>query len=289
MKAIKMVWLGAIMAALCPQSSHAQQPETSQDIVEAVQAAIMVSGKSLDEGPWVIEEPARNYYHFGAVMDRQHKVLAITPGSDAERAGVQVDDKILQINNAALSSTSLEDILELLNDFEEDEPFNVWVNRAGKAINLHSTVTRKTIPAWRLEINPMQNSDAAKPVQTAGCGFVSVFYFPPRSRELFPTAVRAAGDIDFRIERSRRTDVVKVDTGLQNIELSEQISLHRVRWSRSDLWERKKQLTQILKLNVEPNKVYHLASRYIEDPATRTDPAQYWQPVVWKVTDRKCD
>ncbi|SNY49318.1 PDZ domain-containing protein [Arsukibacterium tuosuense] len=289
MKVTKLARLCAAMTALWITGADARQPEPSQDVIEAVQAAIMASGNSAEDGPVTIEEPARNYYHFGAVMDRQHKILAVTPDSDAERAGVKVGDKVLQINNATLDSTSLEDVLALLNDFEEGKPFNVWVNRAGKAINLKSTVTRKTIPAWRLVINPVQNADNAKSVQTDGCGFVSVFYFPPRTLELFPTAIRAAGDTDFRIERSRRTDVVKIDTGLQDIELAEQIALSRVRWSRSDLWERRKQLTQVLQLNVEPNKVYHLASRFIEKPEDRTDPDQYWEPVVWKVTDRQCD
>lgn len=289
MKATKMARLCTMMMALWLTGANAQQPAPSQDIIEAVQAAIMTSGNSAEDGPLVIEEPARNYYHFGAVMDRKHKILAVTPGSDAERAGVKEGDKVLQINNAALDSTTLEDVLALLNDFEEGKPFNVWVNRAGKAINLQSTVTRRTIPAWRLVINPVQSADGPQSAQTGGCGFISVFYTPPRSKELFPTAIRAAGDVDFRIERSRRTDVVKVDTGSQDIELAEQIYLPRVRWSRSDLWERKKQHTQVLTLNVEPNKVYHLASRYIENPDERTDPAQYWQPVVWKVTDRQCE
>ncbi|MBV2130425.1 PDZ domain-containing protein [Arsukibacterium indicum] len=289
MKVSKLARLYAVMTALWVTGADAQQPEATQDIIEAVQTAIMASGNAAEDGPLIIEEPARNYYHFGAVMDRQHKILAVTPDSDAERAGVQVGDKVSQINNATLDSTSLEDVLALLNDFEEGKPFNVWVNRAGKAIKLQSTVTRRTIPAWRLVINPEQTTDTAKPLQTGGCGFVSVFYFPPRTRELFPTAIRAAGDTDFRTEPYRRTDVVKVGTGLQDIELAEQIALPRVRWNRSDLWERRKQLTQVLQLKIEPNKVYHLASRYIDKPEERTDPAKYWEPVVWKVTDRQCE
>jgi hypothetical protein len=289
MNLTKAAQLSIIAAALWISDVNAQQQASSQDIIEAVQAAIIASGNSADDGPLIIEEPTRNYYHFGAVMDRQHKILAVTPDSDAERAGVQVGDKLLQINDATLDSTSLEDVLALLNDFEEGKPFNVWVNRAGKAIKLQSTVSRRTIPAWRLVINPAHQSEPVSQVTAAGCGFVSVFYTPPRSKELYPTAIRAAGDVDFRDERYRRTDVVKVDSGLQDIELAEQIYLPRVRWSRSDLWERRKQLTQVLTLNVEPNKVYHLASQYIENPEKRTDPAQYWQPVVWKVTDRQCD
>ncbi|WP_213997677.1 PDZ domain-containing protein [Arsukibacterium sp.] len=289
MKVTKLARLCAAMTALWFTGADARQPEPSQDIIEAVQAAIMASGNSAEDGQLVIEEPARNYYHFGAVMDRQHKILAVTPDSDAERAGVKEGDKVLQINNAALDSTSLEDVLALLNDFEEGKRFNVWVNRAGKAINLQSTVTRRTIPAWRLVINPVQSADAPHSAQTGGCGFISVFYFPPRTRELFPVAIRAVSDTDFRTEPYRRTDVIKVDTGTQDIELAEQIALPRVRWNRVDLWERKKQLTQVLQLKVESNKVYHLASRYIENSDDRTDPAKYWEPVVWKVTDRQCE
>lgn len=286
MKPFHFLPLSTVLTALLNPFNAAA---SSQDIIEAVQAAIIAAGTNRVDGPLIIEEPARNYYHFGAVLDRQHKVLTVTPGSDARRAALQPGDKVLQINDVALNSTQLEDILAILNDFEEGKHFTVKVERSGKVLNLKSTVTRRTIPAWRLVINPEQNLDVSKTAEAEGCGFISVFYFPPRSRELFPTAIRAVSKTDFRTEPFRSTDVVKIDSGLQLVELSEQISLPRARWSRSDIWERRKQQTQILPLNVEPNKVYHLASRYIDNPDERPEPSQYWEPVVWKVTDRQCD
>ncbi|WP_290612139.1 PDZ domain-containing protein [Arsukibacterium sp. UBA3155] len=287
MNLTKVSRLGITVAALWTIGVAAQQHTPSQDIIDAVQAAIVTSGKSAEDGPLIIEQPARNYYHFGAVMNRQHIVLAVTPDSDADKAGVVVGDKLLQINNAAVNSTSLEDVLALLNDFEEGKPFSVWVNRAGKAIKLHSTVTRRTIPGWRLEINPAPQNTTTNINQTTGCSFISVFFSPPPSMEIFPATIRMVGETDFRDQPFRNTDVIKIAAGKQKIELLEHIPLGRFRRNPADI--RSRHFTQPLELNLEPNKVYHLASRYITDIEERTDPAQYWEPLVWKVEDRQCE
>ena len=297
MKSVKMLSLAVVLGVMSSYASQAQQTNSVQDVVEAVQTAIMSAERPAGDGPWVIEEPSRNYYHFGAVLDLQYRVLTLTPGSDAERAGMKVGDKALRINDIEFNENRIESILKTLNDMEDDQPLHIQVNRAGKVLNLKTTATRTTIPAWRLEVNPSQSSAAQRSTHvadtemTTGCGFLSVFYSPPvpNNEEIYPARIQAVDNEDFSDQLNLgATDVIKVPAGMRTIELQERIVSHRIRRHRADVREQRKQLPQTIQLHVEPNKVYHFVSRYFFDFDARVDPKQYWEPVVWRVTDRQC-
>ena len=262
--------------------------EKQVDLVHEVRKALMVAQTDPQQN-LTIEEPARSFYHFGAVLDKSFTVIAVTPGSDAQVAGLREGDTLISVNNQTFNNTEIAQVLAYMNDLQDDDVISVQVKRGADEMTFSGKVKRQTLPAWRLQLNP-DSAQTAADVTTTDCGYVSVFLSPPLSLHKHALGINEIKAIDFKgglFFRSQE-QVLKVPTGEIEITVQELISTDAIKRYRSDLHRRKSNATKTFTLKVEPNTVYHLAAEYFADKSERKDKKDYWQPIVWKTTERSC-
>ncbi|WP_019676268.1 PDZ domain-containing protein [Arsukibacterium perlucidum] len=264
--------------------------EKRVDVLHEIRKALITANVTAQDAPIMITEPARSFYHFGAVLDQDFKVVALTPGSDAAKADVRVGDMIKAINHQEVNKSSLADILAQMNDLQEGATLAIELQRDNKLKTLQSPVTRKTLPAWRLELVEDSEQTPDTPL-TMGCGFVSVFYNPPISIHRHPVMINEIEDIGFKgnFRETQREQVFRLPAGEVEIVVQELISSDTIRRNRGDSRIRQHNSIKTMTLVVEPDKVYHLAAEYFSDRRERKDADDYWQPIVWKTTERSCE
>ncbi|SNY48791.1 PDZ domain-containing protein [Arsukibacterium tuosuense] len=264
--------------------------EKRVDVLHEIRKALITANVTAQDAPIMIAEPARSFYHFGAVLDQDFKVVALTPGSDAAKADVRVGDMIKAINHQEVNKSSLADILAQMNDLQEGTTLAIEVQRDNKLKTLQSPVTRKTLPGWRLELVEDSGQAPDTPL-TMGCGFVSVFYNPPISMHRHTVMINEIKDIGFKgkLTETKREQVFRLPAGEVEIVVQELISSDSIRRNRGDSRIRQYNSIKTMTLVVEPDKVYHLAAEYFSDRREREDADDYWQPIVWKTTERSCE
>ena len=278
-----------LMSLLSPLAAVADTDVEKQvDLVHEVRKALMVAQTDPQQN-LIIEEPARSFYHFGAVLDKSFTVITITPGSDAQRAGVKAGDKLMAVNGRTFNNDDIARVLAYMNDLQDGDTISVQVKRGADHMAFSSTVKRQTLPAWRLQLNP-DNPNAAAEMPATDCGYVSVFYSPPLSLHKHALGINEIKAIGFKggLFFRAQEQVLKVPVGDIEMTVQELISSDAIKRYRSDLQRRKSNATKTFKLKIEPNTVYHLAAEYFADKSERQDKKDYWQPIVWKTTERSC-
>ncbi len=259
------------------------------DLLQQVQKALISSGITTKDDALTIEEPARSFYHFGAILDQQFQVVAITPESDAARAGVRKDDILLAINQQQVTENTLAAILAEINDLEDGDTLLLQIKREHKPLTLKGSVTRQVVPGWRLQLLTEGEQINEVPT-TAGCGFVSVFLNPPTSLLRHPVNINEIKAIDFSAGLFYRAtdDILKVPAGEIQVTVQEHIPSDIIRRYRGDMHARNFGAVKTFTIQVEPNTVYHLAAEYFNNRNERKSKKEYWQPIVWKTTTRNC-
>ena len=279
-----------MLLSLCVPMTAAAETDIEQQVglVHEVRKALMAAHTDPQQ-TLTIEEPARSFYHFGAVLDKSFTVIAVTPGSDAQLAGVEAGDSLMAVNGQKFNNADIAQVLAYINDLQDGDTLSVQVKRGADEMSISSKVKRQTLPAWRLQLNPDSLQTAAD-IATTDCGYVSVFYSPPLSLHRHALGINEIKAIDFKgglFFRSQE-QVLKVPTGEIELTVQELISSDAISRYRSDLQRRKSNATKTFTLQIEPNMVYHLAAEYFADKSERQDKKDYWQPIVWKATERSC-
>jgi hypothetical protein len=263
--------------------------EKQVELVHEVRKALMTA-QIKPQNNLTIEEPARSFYHFGAVLDKSFTVIAVTPGSDAQVAGIKTGDSLISVNSQIFNNAEIAQVLAYMNDLQDGDVISVQVKRGADEMTFSSKVKRQTLPAWRLQLNP-DSAQTAADVTTTDCGYVSVFLSPPLSLHRHALGINEIKAINFKgglFFRSQE-QVLKVPTGEIELTVQELISPDAIKRYRSDLQRRKSNATKTFTLKVEPNTVYHLAAEYFANKSERQDKDEYWQPIVWKTTARSCE
>lgn len=109
------------------------------------------------------------------------------------------------------------------------------------------------------------------------CGRVSVFFVPPKTQDLYTAS----------IEQIDGSNVVEkgayvLTPGKHSFKMYEQISD-----SRLGVGGNNRGYSKVLEVEVEANKRYHLAAKFIPEKRYSKQ-NEYWEPVVWQVTDEAC-
>lgn len=171
----------ALLALTAPiYAQDSTQPEDR--LARAIDDALASAWRAGDfpEGSLTLERPARERVELGAVVDVRNAseqglaVLAITPGSAAERIGLKIGDHLTAIDDVALagSSAPVEALSRALSDAGRQVRFGIL--RDGRTLTLTGPVETRQLPAYRLSIAPLSpdESTIARSAAT-GCGYVS--------------------------------------------------------------------------------------------------------------------
>lgn len=284
MNSLSRITLGLITAltvsgALFSGSGLAAEPQENRAREMARAAAVEAAKSGGKNDSVVLEEPARSYFEWGAIVRPDGEVLSVRPGTVAADMNVRVGDELTHINDSSVVNESLHTILQMFDELEHGSPFSVTVLRDGNSQTLESTVRATVVPGWRLEVDSSFEETAVAIQNASACGRVSIFMQPPSTRDYYPAFINTINGDDMRI----RNPVIKLGVGEHMIGLHEKISDPSVRRSRS------LQSEKLLRLVVEPNKKYHLAAHFITEKRNDIMKAGYWEPIVWKVTEHSCD
>lgn len=111
------------------------------------------------------------------------------------------------------------------------------------------------------------------------CGEVSIFRTPPKARDLHPVELVKIGDN----HKVHIRNHYKLSPGKHQVKVTELIQDPDIR-----IRSARRYTSKTLEVNVEAGKVYHLAAKFIRKNRFKAHKARYWEPVVWKVTEREC-
>lgn len=246
---------------------------------EHARAAAVAAGKtSTSAAPIVLQEPARSYFEWGAIVSEQGEVLNVRPGSVAAIMGLQPRDQLTHVNNKLFEPGKLAQFLTHIAELEHNQQFVVGIIRDSQTLQLTGTVQANVIPGWRLEVfHDFDEASLANENQQQ-CGRLSVFFTPPAAADLHPALINSVAGDNVRIQNP----TIKLAAQEYRIGVHELIQDPSVRRGRGIAPEK------YLTLTIEPNKTYHIAAKFIPAKRFKYINAEYWEPVVWKVTEQNC-
>lgn len=162
-------------------------------------------------------------------------------------------------------------------------PYTVILALTASLVQMHALAdelpaTALTVVAAQPSATGQNETQAATTAVAQSCSWISTFRQPPSAKKYYPAMISAVDDMAVGEGRA----VIKLNAASHVVALHEYITDDRIR--RPTTIQRAKKLT----LQLEPNKEYHLAAAFFPDKRfSRRE--EYWQPVVWLVTERACE
>ena len=275
--------------------------------MQAVLLRLVESGelRAEDSDELSLLAPVTQQVDFGAILDVRYRadadhglpVLGVTPGGSAAALGLQPGDRVVAINDVALSGLGadadgralaarrLRD--ELLADPDEIE---LRVARGGGEQVLRGPVRVVELPAYRLELGAaLANVSLAATAAGDGvsrCGRVSVFDIAPRSQQLHRAVLIA---VDGRLPGPSEATSYRLTPGKHVLTVAEAIDSRRFTMvqgiQRSRLGDER---YKKLEIEVQPGITYRLAARYHPEVRSNVRTGEYWDPAIWKESPETC-
>src|SRR5690554_121829 len=125
---MRISYLTAALVLLMPAMAHATNAPNLQEqqAREQARAAAVAASKAFGQDKTVIlEEPARSYFDWGAIIQPSGKVVSVRSTSVAQTMGVQQGDVLTHINQQPIDSRELVNTLAQFERLQHDEAFTV--------------------------------------------------------------------------------------------------------------------------------------------------------------------
>lgn len=244
---------------------------------DGVPATVATSSTLASNGEWSL----------GAVTDVRRAgadgvvVLAVTPGSAAERMGLRTGDRLRTVNGADL--TGALEPGRVLSD--------ALANGGGKAVLGVVREGRQVTLTGRLDGAPVAST--TKATAATGCGYVSTVGSPPRLTErVFEGEITM---IDGDSTPLRPDNRYRVSAGRHVLVVRELIDAHRFTSAQRlqiSLLKRRENARayKAVVIDVAPGTRYSIGARLLPDKLDNASirANAYWEPVVWKTTAEAC-
>ena len=298
---IKLIQTTFLIMVTIGNSFYAQSTELTKEsevLIENLQGQIkstMVAvieaekkaGHTTDNFHLLFDLPAEHYTNLGMVLDLDengngYRVLSVTPESMANSIGIKRNDLITSINDIQVFNSSARNAYAELENAIPGEKVKFTINRNAESLSLEAVLPGVFIPAIKLEIGSKEHE--VKPTvtneSTDECGSISVFFKPPQTKRLFSSFVNKINNKP--VARGRET--FRLKPGKYTIDLHELI-IDRFFKRRSVISSRAKPI----EIEIKTDTTYHLAAKLIKGKFYSDSRGEYWEPVVWKVSEnRKC-
>ena len=257
-------------------------------------------GRSMDDFYFSIEVPAQQEANLGMVIDvenveKGYQVLSVTPGSLAEKINIRSGDKIVAINDVEVKDASDNTALKQLQELTPGQQLKLAFNSKGDVKEAVVEMSGDYMPGIKLEIGSQSvvklaaltnsdkigTSDSVEKVdsESNACGQVSVFFRPPESKDIYPAYINAINDRN--VVRSRHS--FRLPPGKHTIKIHELITDPFLRRSRG------LQKAKPIEIDVKPNMSYYLGAKFIRAKRSKVYKELYWEPVVWRTSERSCE
>lgn len=202
-------------------------------------------------------------------------VLAITPGGNADRMGMQVGDRVLSVNGRSLTGT-LQPSVVLEDALAGGGPVRATVSRNGEV----------------LQLSGRQEANAMPPPGPVGCGYVSNRgTLPHVGDRLYLVDIVSIDGGGLPIDANRH----RLPAGMHAITVSERIESVRFdpleQRAREQLLSREgARAAKTLVVEVKPGMRHQLGARFLDEglDGNRIRQNAYWEPVVWREVAEEC-
>lgn len=172
--------LGALPFALGAALARANDPRIEQEIEETLLRLLDMGAleASAPGRPIVIEREARMRYELGAIVARPRgegggglEVLALTPRGQAERMGLHVGDRILEINGEDLSRSADPGKAMARALLRSRGNMHVELLRGTRRMRIEGSAEAIEVPGFRLRIDrplPRSRPPVVEPTAAGG-------------------------------------------------------------------------------------------------------------------------
>ncbi len=318
--------LGTILFLLIFTQTSAEQPNQSsmitpesEQLVKGLQqqlkstiAAITEiesnAGNSVKDLYFQVSLPAKQSPNLGLVLDIDsnsagYKILSVTPGSYADKLNLEPGHLIIAINDIQVDSSEKRRAFSELENSIAGDLLRLTIDKNGKTETVESIVIGRYTPSIKLEIGAESTEasiDDIAGADKAGCGRVSIFFTPPRSKQFYNAAIVKIDDKNVRSPR----DTYRLKPGKHTIYLQEFIDdflfIRRFRSTQtanlSDWFNRSNRrynrfngVAKSIEIDIKPNTTYNLAAKFNKDKQFKQRSGEYWEPVIWRETaDEEC-
>ena len=289
--------IALLLAMLIIPFSHAQEPVSKQtellldELKQTINSTLSEinriesqRGNNLAQLDLTLEQGELSSGSFGIVLESEtNVVLSVSPFSIAAKLGLLSGDKLEKFfHNERLINIHHEAI-----SFKKNDQIKAYVLRGSKALVLTDTVDLATVPSWKLEVFTDSEERLIRSIMSeikrtpsGACGKLSTFFKPPESKRIYAVEIKSVNGEGILTN----TDIVTLPPGDYIVYLNEQIPDNEI--SRRTYASRK---AKKLEVTIEADKTYHLGAQFNSLQKFETMRLKHWDPVIWKVTDSKCE
>ena len=297
------------------QAQAPSAPEPVREELRRVLLRLIESGEFGATAPqdiaFTLDAPAQRTSNLGIVVDSASAaraadglhVIAVSPGSAAQRMGVRAGDVITAVNGEALQglggdsvghALAAQRLRERVDALADGAPLRLAVRREGRGVELAGVASSVTLPPIHLSVGRDEllasldgggrsRREPAAGATAAGCGFVNVFDVAPRAQKVH--AVRLLS-IDGRVAGPEGRTNFRVDAGHHELEVAEDIE--RPYLSIGSRQRAVGRSVKTLSIDIRPDTVYYVGAQLHPEHRTEWKDGAYWDPVVWKETPGEC-
>lgn len=273
-----------------------------RDELRVVMAELVESGAFGDQPQqglaFTVDTPAQQVNDLGLLVTeaghdkRGVRVLAVTPGSNAERMGLHAGDELLALNDVDLGdgSTSLR---RALDGLPNGSRLSLRVRRDGQVREFSGTSSSIYLPAMRLIVGDApqvaasettaRSEASATPAATQSCGRISDLDVAPRQQNLHGATIIT---IDGNLPGASGSHSYRVAPGPHVLQVSERIENRYLTFN--DRLRNSSNRYKTLKVDVQPGVTTLIAARLDPDKSNVWQNGAYWEPVAWKQVDEPC-
>lgn len=302
LKYLSLIVLSAFSISVLKISafSSATLTEESEVLVEQLKAQIKgtmlaigkneaQAGHAVEDLNLTIELPAKNEVNLGILLDvdspnEGFKILSVSPGSTAEKLALQVGTSLVSFNETPVKESTSAAILDQIQMLSAGDKVKFSTSNGSKISQYETMLEGRFMPDIKLVVGAESGAGTGvgefTQVGSNSCGFVSVFFSPPQTKDLYPSYINKIDDRS--TIKSRHS--FKLSAATHKVYVHELINDPSLKRKRRGINKSK-----LLELTIEPNKTYHIAAKFDRNKKSRRFKEEYWEPVVWKVTDNKCE
>lgn len=223
------------------------------------------------------------------------RIIALRPGGAAARMGLREGDRIVSVNGIDLRNLgetgdgrarAASALSRMVAGQGPGQTLEIAVLRGKEELRVSGPVDSRYLPPIHLALGQAAVAATAEygvdapAASTRGCGEISIFATPPRTRDIFPVMIVGInGQEWFSSDRS----IWRVPSGTYEVRVVELISDFRLRVS-----PRLRGVSKTITVTVEPDHVYDIGARFIKEQRLRGAHGDYWEPVVWRSESKTC-
>ena len=310
-----LMLLFAVAGAASAQADGAP-PEPMREELRRVLLRLIEAGEFGKTAPqdiaFTLDAPEQRTGNLGLVVDSANaahaaeglRVIAVSPGSTAQKMGLRAGDVLVAVNgenlaglgpDSARHALAAQRLRERVDALPDGATLTFSTRREGESLQLAGASSSVTLPPIHLRVGRDEllaalngssgraRKEAAPPASSGGCGYVSVFDVAPRAQNIHGVKLLS---IDGHSAGPEGRTNFRLDAGHHELEIAEEIERPYLSFgSRQRAVGRS---TKTFGVDVSANITYYLGAQLHVEKRNDYKDGAYWDPIIWKQADTEC-